>query len=247
MQNHADRSNVLLVFIPVGWALHFVKDGGNGSVSDTAVFCVNFIAIIPLAGLLGFSTEEVALRVGQTLGGLINATLGNAVELIVAIIALIKCEIAVTQSSLIGSILSNLLLVLGMCFFAGGIKFSEQTVKGTVGQLNASLLLVSVIAVLIPSAFHFSINSSNTQNADARLTQEVERKDILSMSHGVAVILLVIYCSSLVFQVSRCRTWRRLLEREANDRCGPTPASTRTRRCRCRRRTGPRWPRCRAG
>lgn len=228
---------MLLVFIPVGWALHFVKSGGNKSISDTAVFCVNFIAIIPLAGLLGFSTEEVAMRVGQTLGGLINATLGNAVELIVAIIALIKCEIAVTQSSLIGSILSNLLLVLGMCFFAGGIKYSEQTVKGTVGQLNASLLLVSVIAVLIPSAFHFSINSSNTQNGDARLTQEVEQKDILSMSHGVAVILLVIYCSSLIFQV---RTASVIV---ADSRCGPTPLSTRTRRCLSPRRTARRCPR----
>jgi Ca2+:H+ antiporter len=73
-----------------------------------------------VAKLLGFATEEIALRVGQTLGGLINATLGNAVELIVAIIALIKCELEVVQASLLGSILSNLLLVLGMCFFAGG-------------------------------------------------------------------------------------------------------------------------------
>jgi Ca2+:H+ antiporter len=122
--------NVLFVFVPVGWALHFVKAGGNDSISDTAIFITNFIAIIPLgthslfsfsgdeankiAGLLGFATEEAALRLGQTLGGLLNATLGNVVELIVAILALVKCELAVVQSSLVGSILSNLLLVLGM-------------------------------------------------------------------------------------------------------------------------------------
>jgi Ca2+:H+ antiporter len=120
----------LFVFVPIGWALHFVKAGGNDSISDTAVFVTNFIAIIPLgkstrstgvvskadnaAGLLGFATEEAALRLGQTLGGLLNATLGNVVELIVAILALVKCELAVVQSSLVGSILSNILLVLGM-------------------------------------------------------------------------------------------------------------------------------------
>lgn len=90
------------------------------------------------------------MRLGETLGGLVNATLGNVVELIVAILALVKCEIDVVQSSLIGSILSNILLVLGMCFFAGGIRFSEQTMKGTAAQLNSSLLLISVIAVLVP-------------------------------------------------------------------------------------------------
>lgn len=79
------------MFIPIGWALYLAKhNGGKDSISDTAVFCCTFIAIIPLAGLLGFATEEAALRLGQTLGGLLNATLGNAVELIVAILALIK-------------------------------------------------------------------------------------------------------------------------------------------------------------
>lgn len=134
----------------MGWALHFVKANGNSSISDTVVFIMTFISIMPLAGLLGFATEEISMRVGQTIGGLINATLGNVVELIVAIIALVKCEIAVVQSSLIGSILSNLLLVLGCCFIAGGFKFSEQTMKSTAAQLNSSLLLISVVAVLIP-------------------------------------------------------------------------------------------------
>lgn len=146
----ADDSNVLLVFIPIGWALHFVKASGNKTITDTVVFIMTFIAIIPLAGLLGFATEEVSLRLGQTLGGLVNATLGNTVELIIAIIALIKCEIEVVQSSLVGSILSNLLLVLGMCFLAGGFKYAEQSMKETAAQLNMSLLLIAVVAVLVP-------------------------------------------------------------------------------------------------
>ena len=79
------------MFIPIGWALYLAKhNGGKESISDTACFITNFIAIIPLAGLLGFATEEAAMRLGQTMGGLLNATLGNAVELIVAILALIK-------------------------------------------------------------------------------------------------------------------------------------------------------------
>lgn len=167
------------------------------------MFCTAFIAIIPLAGLLGFATEEAALRLGQTLGGLLNATLGNVVELLVAILALVKCELAVVQSSLVGSILSNLLLVLGCCFFAGGIRYSEQNMKGTAGQLNMSLLLLSVIAVLIPSAFHFAFNSTN--NATEGGTKEAitgkEANGILSMSHGVSIILLIIYVAFTIFSM----------------------------------------------
>ncbi|KAJ3515490.1 hypothetical protein NLJ89_g1724 [Agrocybe chaxingu] len=154
---------------------------------------VSFLAIIPLAKLLGFATEELSLRVGQTLAGLLNATLGNAVELIVAIIALVKCELRVVQASLVGSILSNLLFVLGMCFFAGGLRYSEQGFGVSATQLNASLMTISVIAVLLPAAFHFT--------ADPTLTNEQEAHDILAVSHGVAIILLFIYAGYLAFQL----------------------------------------------
>ncbi|KAH9444207.1 hypothetical protein Pst134EB_026586 [Puccinia striiformis f. sp. tritici] len=150
------------------------------------------LAIIPLAKLLGFGTEEIAMRVGQTLGGLLNATLGNAVELIVAILALVKCELVVVQSSLLGSILSNLLLVLGMCFFAGGVRFSEQAFSITAAQLNSSLLIMSVIAILIPAGFHAAFSNLN---------DSVEGPDVLKMSRGISVILLVIYAAYLVFQL----------------------------------------------
>ncbi|ODO08937.1 calcium/proton exchanger [Cryptococcus wingfieldii CBS 7118] len=192
--------NVLLVFIPVSWALHFVQAGGNEKITDTAVFITAFIAIIPLAGLLGFATEEAALRLGQTLGGLLNATLGNAVELIVAILALVKCELQVVQSSLVGSILSNILLVLGMCFFAGGVRFEEQTIQTTAAQLNSSLLLIAVIAVLIPSAYHFSIAASDS-NVDASELASGEGSELLSLSHGVAILLLILYLGYLMFQM----------------------------------------------
>ena len=87
-------SNILLVFIPISWAAHLA------GLSATLTFVFAFLAIVPLASLLSFATEEMALRVGQTLGGLLNATLGNVTELIVAILALVKCELRIVQSSL---------------------------------------------------------------------------------------------------------------------------------------------------
>ncbi|KAJ4476224.1 Calcium/proton exchanger [Lentinula aciculospora] len=179
--------NLLLVCIPVSWALNFaMKD------QHTLVFVFSFLAIIPLAKLLAFATDELSIRVGQTLAGLLNATLGNAVELIVAIIALVQCKLHIVQSSLIGSILSNLLLVLGMCFFAGGLRFQEQGFGAVATQLNSSLLTLSVIAVLLPAAFHMNVTTS---------TDSDEGQDILKVSHGVALVLLFIYASYLFFQL----------------------------------------------
>ncbi|KAK6535084.1 hypothetical protein TWF281_006381 [Arthrobotrys megalospora] len=180
--------NILLVFVPVGIALHFT------SVSPIVVFVMNFLAIIPLAGTLSFGTEEIALRTGETLGGLLNASFGNAVELIVSIIALTKHEIVVVQTSLIGSILSNLLLVMGMAFFLGGINRVEQYFNTTVAQTASSLLAVAVLSLIIPSAFHWA-GASNGQN------EERLQEGIIGLSRGTAVILLLVYGVYLFFQL----------------------------------------------
>ncbi|KIK95441.1 hypothetical protein PAXRUDRAFT_827033 [Paxillus rubicundulus Ve08.2h10] len=182
--------NVLLVFIPISWVLNFATPD-----QYTLIFVFAFLAIIPLAKLLAFATDELSLRVGQTLAGLLNATLGNAVELIVSIIALTKCELDIVQSSLLGSILSNLLLVLGMCFFAGGLRFSEQGFGTSAVQLNSSLLTISVIAVLLPGAFLMALQDQSGFN------QDTVYQEILKMSRGVAIILLFIYASYLTFQL----------------------------------------------
>ncbi|KAG2133802.1 calcium proton exchanger [Suillus bovinus] len=182
--------NLLLVFIPISWAINFALPD-----QYTLIFVFTFLAIIPLAKLLAFATDELSLRVGQTLAGLLNATLGNAVELIVSIIALAKCQLTIVQSSLVGSILSNLLLVLGMCFFAGGLRFSEQGFGQSAVQLNSSLLTISVIAVLLPGAFHMALQG---QPQYSELSTDY---NILKTSHGVAIILLFIYASYLVFQL----------------------------------------------
>jgi Ca2+:H+ antiporter len=176
--------NILLVAAPAGIAINYID-----SVDRVAVFVVNFIAIIPLAALLSFATEEVALRTGETLGGLINATFGNAVELIVAIIALADNKIAIVQTSLIGSILSNLLLVMGFCFFFGGLRRQEQHFNHTVAQTAASLLALAAAAVIVPSVFNVAAQDFITQ------------QDIAKLSRGTSVILLIVYIAYLVFQL----------------------------------------------
>ncbi|KAH9960873.1 Sodium/calcium exchanger protein-domain-containing protein [Russula dissimulans] len=191
--------NVLLVFIPLSWIFHFLH------LNNTLIFVFSFLAIVPLAKLLAFATDELSLRVGQTLAGLLNATLVYSLHLrALQIIALIKCELTVVQSSLVGSILSNLLLVLGMCFFAGGTRFSEQGFGISAVQLNSSLLTLSVIAVLLPAAFHNAVQPSNFNGVDP-LTDAQEGHDILSISHGVrhcvVISILPVYLCYLVFQL----------------------------------------------
>jgi Ca2+:H+ antiporter len=138
---------ILLAFIPVSWALHWTHQ------SDIAIFTTSALAIIPLAALLGFGTEQIAIRTSSAVAGFLNVSLGNLVELIIAGIALQRCELSLVQSSLLGGLLSNLLLVLGMSFIVGGLRFPEQSFQPIAAQLHASLLVVSVIALMMPTAF----------------------------------------------------------------------------------------------
>lgn len=182
--------NVLLIVLPFGWASHFVW-------SPTVTFILNFIAIVPLAKLLGYATEDLALRTGEVLGGLLNATFGNSVELIISIISLTKNLVIVVQASMLGSILSNILLVLGMSFFFGGCKYKEQSFNIVAAQTSACLLFISVVSLLLPAAFYGSTVNSETA--------EREREDILSISRATSIILLVIYFAFLLFQVIHVR------------------------------------------
>ena len=144
--------NILLVFVPIGIAVEAV------GLSAGIIFGMNAIAIIPLAGLLAFATESVAARLGDTLGALLNVSFGNAVELIIFIIALVKGEIQIVQASLLGSILANLLLILGIAFLFGGLRYREQVYNSTVTQMSACLLSLSVMSLLLPVSW-FNENS----------------------------------------------------------------------------------------
>ncbi|KAI9313406.1 Sodium/calcium exchanger protein-domain-containing protein [Dichotomocladium elegans] len=175
--------NILLIFVPIAIAVSSV------GASDGTVFALNFIAIIPLAKLLGFATEELALRTGSTIGSLLNATFGNAVELILGIIALKEGLIRVVQASILGSVLSNILLVLGFCFLFGGMNYQEQTFKDIAAQTSSSLLALTVLALLVPAAYA------------ASATVDQAKEGLLALSHGTAIILLIIYVLFLIFQL----------------------------------------------
>ncbi|RUS14108.1 calcium/proton exchanger [Endogone sp. FLAS-F59071] len=175
--------NVLLVFVPLGIISKFV------GWSSTVVFVLNFLAIIPLAKLLGFATEDLSIRIGETLGGLLNATFGNAVEVIVSIIALTKNLVIVVQASMLGSILSNLVFVMGFCFLLGGFKYHEQEFNATAAQTSASLMAIATSSLLLPAAFVASTTGTDVEAS------------ILSISRATAIILLVLYAGYLVFQL----------------------------------------------
>ena len=180
--------NWLLLALPI--TLYF-----NFQHSLQMAFIFSMIAIAPLAFLMGKATEEIALRTGEAVGGLLNATFGNAVEMIIAGMALyaasqnpavVDTMVTVTQASLIGSILGNLLLVLGLAMLYGGIKHSEQTFSNQSGQMNGALLVLAVVALIVPSAFHYNGGSSDA---------------VMKLSYATALVLLFIYGCSLLFQL----------------------------------------------
>lgn len=178
--------NLLLIFVPIGIV------AGALDWSPATVFVLNFLAIIPLASLLSFATEELAATMGQTLGGLLNATFGNAVELIVSIIALTEGQIRVVQASVLGSILSNILLVLGCCFLIGGFKYHEQTFNSTVASTMSSLMAVASASLIIPATLYAALANSKSKSTEG---------NILFLSHGTAIILLILYVMYLYFQL----------------------------------------------
>lgn len=186
--------NVLILLIPATWVLRIATPESHSLIFGSCV-----VAMIPLVKMHDMSIRELSVRVGGTKTGLLNASMANIVEMVVAIIALRKCELRVVQSSLIGSMLSKLLLILGMCFFAGGMRFTAQDFDATATQIHSSLLSLSVGAVLLPAAFHFTL-SDRTPGESIKTTIEEQKQDILRMSHGVSVVLIFIYISYLLFQ-----------------------------------------------
>jgi len=173
--------NLLLAFVPLG-----IYSAEN-KWSSAAVFSNNFIAIVPLAGILGAATESLAIHTGQMIGGLLNATFGNAVEMIVTVQALRAGLIRVVQGSLLGSILSNLLLVLGMAFFAGGVLHKEQTFNATGASTNTTCLVLSSIALALPTIYHHHPNTGFAE--------------VLIISRICACVVSFIYVLFLVFQL----------------------------------------------
>ena len=178
----------LLVFLPVAlWAEHARPE------AHVLIFAASCLAIVPLAGLLGLATEHLATRAGEGLGGFLNATFGNLAELIIAVVALRAGHAEVVKASLTGSIIGNVLLVLGAAFFAGGLKRPVQHFKAAGALAQASTLSVAAFAFIIPAGFHALVGG--------RMAVEQEHR----MSLGIALVLLALYLSGLVFSLKTHR------------------------------------------
>jgi Ca2+:H+ antiporter len=178
----------LLVFVPAAIALRYVPSLRN----DVMLFVFSCLAIIPMAGLMGRATEELAEKMGQGIGGLLNATFGNAAELIIALMALNKGLIGVVKASLTGSIIGNILLVFGASALAGGLKYPTQHFNKTAAQSAMTSLMLAAFALLIPTVFHYAAAVT-----PGGWTPLVERK----LSLVIAVVLFATYVCVLVFSL----------------------------------------------
>ena len=174
--------NLLLIFVPIAIVLELVVHA-----RAEWIFVTSCLAIIPLAGLMGKATEHLAERVGEGIGGLLNATFGNAAELIIAIMALRAGLYDVVKASLTGSIIGNILLVFGLSALVGGARFSIQTFNKTAANLGTTMLTLAAIGLVVPAIFHFVVEGSPVKVAEQDLSLEI------------AIILMTTYILSLVF------------------------------------------------
>src|SRR3954467_3127726 len=178
----------LLVFVPAAFALRYVPSLHN----ETALFLVSAVAIIPIAGWMGQATEQLAHPMGEGVGGLLNAAFGNAAELIIALMALRAGQIEVVKASITGSIIGNLLLVLGASIFAGGLKFKKQSFNKTAARASCTALMLAAFALVIPTVFHFAAARTPTG-----WTPAAEQR----LSLAIAVVLIATYGAMLLFSL----------------------------------------------
>ncbi|MBE9177772.1 calcium/proton exchanger [Oculatella sp. LEGE 06141] len=173
---------VLLVFVPVSILGHFLE------WDALVLFIVAALAIVPLAAWMGTATEEIAVVAGPSLGGLLNATFGNATELIIAFIALQAGLVDVVKASITGSIIGNLLLVMGLSMLLGGLRYKEQEFQPLLARVNASSMNLAVIAMLVPTAVGFTSSG-------------IDELTLQRLSSSVAIVLILVYGLTLLFSM----------------------------------------------
>jgi len=170
----------LLIFVPISI---FV---GVFTQNQILIFLTSVLAIIPLARIMGYATKEISLQSNPTVSGLFSATFGNAIELIIAVFALKEGLVIVVQASLIGSIIGNILLLIGLSIFIGGLKYKNQRFNNESTAVSSTMLIIVFAGLAIPSVYAF-LNPSGTQ--------------VQNLSDAVAVVLAVIYIAGLVFSL----------------------------------------------
>ncbi|HZL85118.1 MAG TPA: calcium/proton exchanger [Candidatus Krumholzibacteria bacterium] len=173
---------LMLVFLPVAAVLEFAH------ADPPLVFAASALSIIPLAGLMGRATESLSERMGPGLGGLLNASFGNAAELIIALVALQRGLPEVVKASITGSIIGNILLVLGLAILAGGLRFDRLRFNATAASMGGTLLALSAIGLVVPAIFHRMV--AGHANAHEK-----------ELSLEIAIVLFATYLLSLVFSL----------------------------------------------
>ncbi len=171
----------LLIFIPITAWLHYAMPDAH-----TQIFLCACLAILPLAGWLGKGTENLACHTGEAIGGLLNATFGNAAELIIAIAAMRSGLYDVVKASLTGSIIGNVLLVAGLSMFTGGLKYKTQTFNRMAAQNQATMLLLAAVSLIMPAAYHYLAGPAAAAHEG-------------DISMEISIILLIVYAASLIF------------------------------------------------
>lgn len=179
----------LLVFIPITALLTFVVHP-----ADWIIFTCAALSIIPIAALMGEATENLAAKTGPTVGGLLNATFGNATELIIAFFALRAGKIEVVKASITGSMIANMLLVLGLALFLGGLKHKKQVFNKDVAGALSSLLIIVMIAFLVPAIFDFTERGEGIASPQVLLSDE-------KFSLAASVVLIGLYICNLLFSL----------------------------------------------
>jgi Ca2+:H+ antiporter len=179
--------DVLLIFIPLAVILHYTH------AAPLWTFIVSGLAIIPLAGWMGKATESLSERLGAGIGGLLNATFGNAAEMIIAFQGLRAGLTEVVKASLTGSILGNILLVFGLSVLAGGLKYKNQKFNRTAASMSATLMGLSAIGLLIPAVFHWVTRGQPQVGAVEQAQAEA------NISLEISIVLFITYILSLFF------------------------------------------------
>jgi Ca2+:H+ antiporter len=191
----------LLVFVPVLFVAENLKPE-----SHTLLFVLSVLAIVPLAALLSHATESVAAKTGDAIGGLLNATLGNLTELVIALTALSAGQYMLVKASIAGAIVTNTLFVLGASFLLGGLKYHVQEYNRVSARVQAGMLFLATVALLIPSAV------SQADSAGAAFTSK--------LSVGLSVLLIVTYGLSMLFSL---KTHRELFASAESGEAGEVP------------------------
>jgi Ca2+:H+ antiporter len=205
----------LTIFIPLAIALKLA--GAN----ETLIFVTSALGVIPTAALMGRATEELAARSGPGIGGFLNVTFGNAPELIIALFALGKGLHEVVKASLVGSILGNILLVLGAAMFVGGLGRERQVFNRTAASAQSSMLLLAGVAITMPAVFTL-VSHGGLPGPHDEIRDFPSKVEHLSM--WIAVLMIGVYAAGLIFSM---KTHRSLFNPEHEEEEGRVPWSVR--------------------